>query len=224
MEATLTAVRRAATGKNEARRLRAAGQLPAVVYGAPKTGGGVDPEPVAVDPKALLRIMHSASGVNTLIRLSIDGGAEQTVLLKDFLLDPVTHQLLHADFFRVSLDRVITVTVPVHLRGEARGVKTQGGLVDFVHREVRLECLPAAIPDHIDVDISDLAIGQAIYLRDIAKDAPWKPVDPGDMMIVHVVAPRAAEEAPAEAAVAAPAAPAEPEVARKGKAEKEGEA
>lgn len=219
MEATLAAVRRTATGKNEARRLRASGQLPAVVYGAQKAGDAVAPVPVVVDPKGLLRIMRSESGVNTLIRLSIDGGSEATVLVKDYLVDPVTSALLHADFYRINMDRRLTVTVPVVLKGEAKGVKVQGGIVDFLQREIEVECLPAEIPDHIDVDISDLALGQAVYLRDVAVDVKWTPLDDLDLMLVHIVAPRVVEEE--AVAEAAPAAAVEPEVAKKGKPEKD---
>ncbi|MFP5378174.1 MAG: 50S ribosomal protein L25 [Vicinamibacteria bacterium] len=222
MEATLTAVKRTTTGKNEARRLRAAGQLPAIVYGAQKAGDAVQPESVAVDPKSLMKIMRSESGVNTLIKLSIDGGAEQTVLVKDYLVDPVTSHLLHADFYRINMDRRLTVTVSVLLKGEAKGVKLQGGIVDFVHREVEVECLPTDIPDHIEVDITDLALGQAVHLRDVATDPRWTPVDSPDTMLVHVVAPRTAEATP-EAAAAPAAAAAEPEVAKKGKTDKEGD-
>jgi large subunit ribosomal protein L25 len=218
MAATLQATTRDTRGKNEGRRLRRGGRLPAVVYG----GAGAGAVPVAVDPKELMRILHSESGVNTLIGLSIDGGADTRVMVREYQLDPVTHELLHADFYQVAMDRVVAVTVPILLRGEARGVKQQGGLVDFVHREVEIECLPADIPEHIEVDITELLIGQSIRLRDLAVDPRWTMVSEPDMMIVHVVAPRAeAEPAAAEAAPAAAAAPAaEPEVIKRGKAEK----
>lgn len=215
MEATLAAVKRSSTGKNEARRLRAAGQLPAVVYGAQKAGDAVEPQPVAVDPKALMKIMRSESGINTLITLSVDGGGSQTVLVKDYLVDPVTSHLLHADFYRINMDRRLTVTVPVLLKGEAKGVKVQGGIVEFLHRDVKVEVLPSEIPDHIEIDISDLALGQSVHMRDVAVDVKWVPVDGPDLMIVHIVAPKVAEAAAAEAG---PAAAAEPEVAKKGKA------
>jgi large subunit ribosomal protein L25 len=220
MEATLAAVTRTTTGKNEARRLRASGKLPAVVYGAQKAGDAVAPVPVTVDPKGLIRIMRSESGVNTLIGMSIDGGGEQTVLVKDYLVDPVTNTMLHADFYRINMDRRLTVTVPVVLKGEAKGVKVQGGMVDFLQREIEVECLPAEIPDHIEVDISDLALGQAVHLRDVAVDVKWVPLDDLDLMLVHIVAPRVVEEATVEEA---PAAAVEPEVAKKGKPEKEGD-
>jgi large subunit ribosomal protein L25 len=221
MEATLAAVKRTTTGKNDARRLRAAGQLPAVVYGAQKAGDEVAAEPVAVDPKALMKIMRSESGVNTLITLSVDGGGDQTVLVKDYLVDPVTSQLLHADFYRINMDRRLTVTVPVVLKGESKGVKLQGGVVEFLHREVKVEVLPSDIPDHIEIDISDLALGQSVHMRDVAVDVKWTPVDDLGLMIVHIVAPKVVEEVVAEAA--APVAAVEPEVAKKGKPEKAAE-
>lgn len=210
MSATLEAVKRDTRGKNEARRLRAAGRMPAVVYGGTEAAVAV-----SVDPKRLSRILHSETGVNSLIGLSLDGTTTQ-VLVKEFLVDPVQHTLLHADFYRVSMDRRLTVTVSIVLRGEARGVKQQGGLVDFSHREVEIECLPADIPDNIEADVTELLIGQGVRLRDLAVGAPWTPVSDPDTLIVHIVAPRA-EEAPAEAAAGA----AEPEVIKKGKEEKE---
>jgi large subunit ribosomal protein L25 len=217
MEVTLKAVKRDTRGKNEARRLRAAGQIPAVVYG----GAQGRALAISVEPKELSRILHSEAGANTLIDLAIDGEATAKVLVKDFLLNPVTHGLLHADFYRVSLDRPIQVTVRVELQGEPKGVKQQGGILDFVTREIEVEVLPTQIPDQIVVDVSDLGLGQSIRVRDVARDAAWKPITEAEVMIAHVVAHRAgAEEAPA-AAPEAPAATAEPEVIKKGKTEKE---
>jgi len=217
MNATLQADKRDGRGKNEARRLRASGRIPAVLYGAEKNTA----VEIAVDPKALLRILHSESGVNTLIGLQLDG-ADTQVLVKEYQLDPIGHKLLHADFYQVAMDRMLTVTVPVVLKGEARGVKQQGGIVDFVSREIEIECLPGDIPEHVDVDVSELMLNQGLRVRDLQLGgARWKPVSEPDTMIVHVVALKA-EEAPA-AAEAAPAAPAEPEVIKKGKTEKEEE-
>jgi large subunit ribosomal protein L25 len=221
-DATLVADKRTDTGKNQARRHRAAGRLPAVVYG-PGTGGTSETAiPVTVDPKALSRILHSESGANTIISLQIEGGAVP-VLVKDFLLHPVSHALLHADFYRVAMDRKLTVTVPVTLKGEARGVKQQGGILDFVTREFEVEVLPADIPESIEIDVTELLMNQGVRIRDVAQDAKWTPVSEPDTMLVHVV-PLKAEEAPAaEAAAAGGAAAAEPEVIKKGKTEKEEE-
>jgi large subunit ribosomal protein L25 len=227
MEATLEAVKRETRGKNEARRLRAAGRIPAVVYGAQKEGEAGTNVPVAVDPKPLSRILHSQAGLNTLITLKLEGEGDARVLVKDLLLDPVTNAMLHADFVRVNVDRRITVTVPVVIKGEARGVKQEGGVIDFVHREIELQTLPLEIPDSIEIDVTNLGLNDAVYVRDVAQGAAWLPISDADMMLVHVIMPRAVEEAPAaDAAVAAApvATAAEPEVIKKGKTEKEGEA
>ena len=225
MEATLEAVKRAGRGKNEARRLRAAGKVPAVVYGAQKAGDAVAPVAVGVDPKAMMKILRSASGANTLITLTVAGESTQKVLMTDYQVDPVTQHLLHADFYRVNLERKITVTVPLVLHGDAKGVKQQDGVLEFLHKEVEIECLPTEIPEHLDLDVSHLELGQAIYMRDIAANVTWTPVSDADLMLVHVVTAKAAAEPAAEAAAAAApgAAPAEPEVAKKGKADKEGD-
>jgi large subunit ribosomal protein L25 len=219
MNATLQAEKREGRGKNEARRLRASGRIPAVLYGADK-GKAVE---IAVDPKVLLRILHSESGVNSLIGLSLDGG-DTRVMVKEYQLDPIDHKLLHADFYQVAMDKAITVTVPIVLKGEARGVKQQGGIVDFVNRQIEIESLPGDIPENITVDVSELMLNQGVRVRDLKTEgAKWKAISDDDVMIVHVVALKAEEEpAAAEAAVAA-VAPAEPEVIKKGKTDKEEE-
>jgi len=155
MESNLEARSRDTFGKNAARRTRAAGWIPAVVYGGHAQGERPVGHPISVDPKALYRILHSDSGVNTLIGLKVDDAEGPTrVLVREYQLDPVTHALLHADFYRVAMDKLLTVTVPIVLRGEAQGVKLQGGVVDFVSRDIEVECLPADIPDEIVVDFS----------------------------------------------------------------------
>jgi large subunit ribosomal protein L25 len=132
----------------------------------------------------------------------------------------VTHHLLHVDFYRVAMDKLVRVTVPLVIKGEAPGVKQQGGILDFVHREIEVECLPADIPEHVEVDVSELMIGQSIRLRELAQQAKWTAVSDPDLMLVHVIVPRIVEEAPKPAEAEAAAAPAEPEVIKKGKAEK----
>jgi large subunit ribosomal protein L25 len=221
MDAMLEAVKRDGRGKNEANRLRAAGKIPAVVYGPRKDGNSPEGVPLAVDPKAVLRILHSESGANTLINLRVDGG-EARVMVKEYQLDPVTHQLLHADFYQLAMDKAITVTVPIQLNGEPRGVKLQGGLLDFVTREIEVQCLPTDIPEHIALDVSELMLNQSVRVRDLPEDPKWKAITEGDAMLVHVVMPKAEESAAAaaETAVAAPTG-AEPEVIKKGKEEKE---
>src|SRR3954471_22070018 len=197
MDTTLQAEKRAGRGKNEARRLRASGRIPAVVYGAEKNTA----IEIAVDPKMLLRILHSESGVNTLIGLDGVDLAGGKVLVKEYQLDPIDHKLLHADFYAVAMDKALTVTVPIVLKGEPKGVKQQGGIVDFVNREIEVECLPGDIPEHIDVDISELMLHQGIRVRDLPKSDKWSPVSDAEMMIVHVVTVKV-EEAPAADAAA----------------------
>jgi large subunit ribosomal protein L25 len=216
MEATLDAVERNQRGKNEARRLRATGRIPAVVYGD-REGG----KAIAVDPKILARILRTEQGANTLIALNLPGGGEARVLVKEYQLDPVTRDLLHADFYRVAMDKLIRLQVTVVAQGEPKGVKQQGGVLDIVHRQIEIECLPADIPTSIEVDVTDMMVGQSIRVRDIATNARWKFLSDPDMMILHVIIPKV-EEVPAAtdaaAAAAAPAAAAaEPEVIKKGK-------
>jgi large subunit ribosomal protein L25 len=224
MEALLEATARDSFGKNEARRTRASGRVPAILYGA--AGDGDDTRtatPIAVDPKALSRILHSEAGANTLISLKLAGTKDARVLVKEYQLDPVTHQILHADFYRIAMDRVLRLTVPITVKGEAPGVKQQGGILEFVHRIVEVECLPADIPEHIEVNVGDLMLHQGIRVRDVPVNPKVKLVNDGDMMLVHVIMPKAEEAAaPAEAAAGAAtaaAAPAEPEVIKKGKKE-----
>jgi large subunit ribosomal protein L25 len=217
MEAVLEATPRDTFGKNEARRTRRGGQVPAVLYG----GDGKEATPIQVPPKALLKILHSESGQNTLIALKLPGGGDTRVLVRDFQIDPVTHQVLHADFYRVAMDRLIQVTIPVSVRGEPKGVKQQGGILEFIRREIVIECLPGDIPENVDVDVSELLLHQGIRVRDVATNPKWKSVTEGEAMLVHVIMPKA-EEAPAPAdaaAAAATATPAEPEVIKKGKKE-----
>src|SRR4026209_188150 len=162
MDAVLQAEKRDGRGKNEARRLRASGRIPAVVYGTEK-GKAVE---IAVDPKNLLRILHSESGVNTLIGLQLDGG-DTRVLVKEYQVDPIDHKLLHADFYQVAMDRALTVTVPIVLKGEAKGVKQQGGICDFVTREIEIEVLPGDIPENITADITELMLNQGLRVREL---------------------------------------------------------
>ena len=225
MEAILEASPRDTFGKNEARRTRRGGRVPAVLYGAASEGDARTATPIAVEPKPLLKILHSESGANTLISLKLPGAAEAKVLVKEYQLDPVTHEVLHADFYRVAMDRVLQVTIPVLVHGEPKGVKQQGGILEHIRREIEIECLPADIPEHIDIDVSELMLHQGIRVRDLPVNPKWTPVSEGELMLVHVIAPKAEEvAAPAEGAVAAaPTATAEPEVIKKGKKEEPAE-
>ena len=141
-------------------------------------------------------------------------GQPTQVLIKDYQLHPVTRKLLHVDFYRLAMNKVITVTVPVVLTGEAEGVKMQGGLVAFEQREFAIECLPSEIPEHVEVDVSGLLIGQGVRVRDLLEGVSWTPVTDPDTLIVHVVAPKIEEEPEAEE---------EAEAAAEGKAAPEGE-
>jgi large subunit ribosomal protein L25 len=224
MEAILQATLRDSFGKNEARRTRRQGRVPAVVYGASAEGGSREATPISVDPRAVLKILHSESGANTLISLKLDGGGDARVLIKEYQIDPVTRAMLHADFYRVRMDRPLQVTVPVAVKGEPKGAKQQGGLLEFIRREIEVECLPSDIPEHIEVDVSELMLHQGLRVRDVVPpDAKWKPLSDPDLMLLHVILPKAEEAAaPAETAAAtATATPAEPEVIKKGKKEED---
>ena len=172
MQASLLATKRETRKKNEARRLRVSGHIPAVVYG----GTAKEAVPVSVDPKTLLRILHSDSGVNTLIDLELEGGDSSQVLVKDFQLDPISSELLHVDFYRLAMDKAITVSIPVTLTGEAIGVKQEGGLLDFLTREIQVECMPAEIPENVEVDVRELSIGDGVRVRDVVEGVVWKPI------------------------------------------------
>jgi large subunit ribosomal protein L25 len=217
MEAVLDAVARETFGKNEARRTRREGRVPAVVYGATTGGGARDATAIAVAPKALFKILHSESGANTLISLRLAGGADTKVLIKEYQLDPITHQLLHADFLRIAMDRMLQVTIPVIVKGEPKGVKLQGGLLEFVRREIEIECLPADIPESVEVDVTELMLHDGVRVRDVATNPKWTALTEADAMLVHVVVPRAEEAAAATDATAAPTGSSEPEVIKKGK-------
>ncbi|HJZ98456.1 MAG TPA: 50S ribosomal protein L25 [Candidatus Solibacter sp.] len=216
---TVTAEVRTSRGKNEAHRTRRAGQIPAVVYGAYK-----DAISVSVNPKEINKITRSSTGLNTIFNLAIVGGETTPVMVVDEQLDPIKGTLLHADLKRIDLSKRIKVTVPVHVFGEAAGVKVQGGLLEIITRAIEIECLPDEIPEDFKVSVADLMIGQSKRASDVGLAGSMKLVSSSDSVIAHVVAMRAEEE-PAAAATpegAAPAAAAEPEVIKKGKKEEEG--
>jgi large subunit ribosomal protein L25 len=215
-EIVVAAQSRAKTGKNENRRLRVQGLIPGVLYGEKK-----ESVPLAVSPKEIGAILKSASGENTLFDLDL-GGAKRKVILKEYQLEPLKGRLLHADFYEVALDKELHVNVHIEITGTAIGVKRDGGIIDFVTRELEVACLPTDIPDKIVVDVTDLEMNKHIRVHDLKLSDKVRVLTDPEVVIVHVVAPRAEEEV---AAAAAPAegAPAEPEVIKaKGKAE-EGE-
>ena len=221
-ELTITAELRESRGKNEARRLRVRGLSPAVVYGV-----GGQAVAISVDPKQVTKILHSGSGHNTIFEVAIRDGETSPVMLVDWQFDPITGNLLHVDLKRIDLTKRLRVSVPVHTHGEPKGVKIEGGLLETVAREIEIECLPNEIPSHFDLDVSELAMGQAKRASDVLLTGSMKLLSPAEAVIAHVVALRAEEEvkpAEAEAAVEGAAAPAEPEVIKKGKKEEEGEA
>jgi large subunit ribosomal protein L25 len=217
-EFVVPAESRTETGKNVNRRLRSRGMVPGVVYGAGKAA-----VPVAVSPREIGAILKSAAGENTLFDLEL-GGSRRKVILKEFQLEPLRGKLLHADFYEVALDKVLEVKVHIELSGTPVGVKLQGGIVDFVTRELEVECLPADIPEKIAVDISHLELNKHLRVSDLKLGDKVKVLADGDLVIVHVVLPKAeiaAEPAAAEGAAVATGA-AEPEVIKKGKADAEG--
>ena len=203
-------------GKNEARRLRKAGRIPAVLYGAKK-----DSVAIAVDPKQISRILHSDSGHNTIFDLQV--GPERTkAMIVDWQYEPIKGSLLHIDMKRIAMDQRLTVKVPIHLTGTAEGVKTQGGILEQITREVEIECLPADIPSHIDVDVTHLVFGVVLRVSDLPHGGKLKFLTEEDQPVAHIVSVKeVVEAAPAEGVEAVAAAPAEPEVIKKGKQETE---
>jgi len=213
---TVTAESRDSRGKNEARRLRAKGSMPAVVY-----GGADGPTAVAVDPKELTKILHSKTGHNTIFNLSLASNGTTPVMIVDWQFDPIKDSLLHVDLKRIDLNQRITVKVPVVTQGDPKGVKLQGGIHEIITREIEIECLPDDIPEQFTVNVSELMIGQNIRAGDIPLSSSMKLVSPADSVISHVVSLKAEETTTAETGGEAPAT-AEPEVIKKGKKEEEG--
>jgi large subunit ribosomal protein L25 len=213
---TVAAEPRPSRGKNEARRTRAAGKIPAVLYGP-----GGDSVPVTVNPKDINKILHSKAGHNTIFNLEVNGVEKVPAMIHDWQHDPVKDTLLHVDLFRIDLNKRIKVKVPVHLTGDPVGVKTQGGHLDVVTREIEIECLPDDIPERFEADIHPLLIGQSLRAGEIQMTGSMKLLSNPDLVIAHVFATRASETAAPEAAAAA-AEPAQPEVVKRGKKEEEG--
>jgi len=200
------------------KKLREQSLIPGIVYGKAKESIAV-----AVSPKEITTILRSATGENTLFDLDLEG-KRRKVILKEYQLEPVKGQILHADFYEVALDRALEVKVHVELQGTPVGVKVQGGILDFVTRELEVECLPADIPEKIVADVTHLEMGKHLRVSELTAPPKVKILTAPDVVVVHVVAPRA-EEVPAAAEVVAEApAAAEPEVIKKGKTAAEGEA
>jgi large subunit ribosomal protein L25 len=206
----------ASRGKNEARRLRASGRIPGVLYGARKSSLAV-----SLDPKQITRILTSEAGHNSIFDLQVDG-EKAKVMIVDWQHDPMHGKLLHIDLKRIAMDEKIRVKVPIHLTGEAEGVKQQGGILDQVLREVEIECLPGDIPSHIDADVTSLVFGTVLRVADLPHAGKLKFITDETQAVAHITSVK--EEAaptPEAAAEAAAAAPSEPEVIKKGKQEAE---
>lgn len=201
-------------GKNAARRTRRSGRVPGVVY-----GGGGPVIPVSIDPEGIHEVLHSESGQNAIFTLQIRGKAPSRAMIRDWQSEPIRGGLLHVDLVRIALDTKLKLKVPVHVTGEPQGVKIQGGIFEFMLREVEVECLPDDIPEGITVDVSPLTLGQSLRVADLPIGPKVKLLTDPHRVVAHVVTLKAEEEKPAEVAEAAPA---EPEVIRKGKAEEEG--
>ena len=196
--------------KNAARRVRVAGKIPAVVYGA-----GKDAIAVTVDPKAITKILHSESGHNTIFDLDVTGNGTAKVMIVDWQYEPIKSSLLHIDLKRIAMDKAMRVRVPIQLTGIAVGVRTGGGVMEHVLREVEIECLPADIPSHLDVDVTNLELFGAIHVSDLPHSGSIKFLGDEDATVAHVTAIK--EEVVETPDAAAAATPAEPEVAKKGK-------
>src|SRR5882757_11217904 len=198
--------------KNAARRVRVAGKIPAVVYGA-----GQDAVAVTVDPRVITKILHSDSGHNTIFDLDVTGTSVVKAMIVDWQNEPIKGKLLHIDLKRIAMDKMMRVSVPIQLVGIPVGVKTQGGILEHVLREVEIECLPSDIPSHLDVDVSNLSIHDAIHVSDLPHSGSIKFLGEEDATVAHVTSVKVVEE-PVDAVAAAPA---EPEVAKKGKTDAE---
>ncbi len=214
---TIAAESRDSRGKNEARRLRVKGSMPAVVYGG-ETGAVA----VAVNPKEVGRILNSKAGHNTIFNLSVAGGETTPVMIIDGQFDPIKDSLLHVDLKRIDLTKRITVKVPVVTFGDPKGVKLEGGIHEIVTREIEIECLPDEIPEQFSVNVAEVGLNQSIRASEIPLSGSMKLLSPADAVISHVVALRA--EVVEEVAAVAEVTAAEPEVIKKGKKEEGGEA
>ena len=210
---------RTAGNKNEARRVRVSGKIPAVVYGA-----GKDSLPVTVDPRQVLRILNSESGHNTIFDLNLNGGERTKAMIVDWQYEPIKGKLLHIDVKRIAMDKALRVNIPILLKGEAAGVKQEGGILEQMLREVEIECLPGDIPSHIDVDVTELTFGKVIRVADLPHNEKLKFLTDENQPVAHVTSVKEEVVATPEAvATEATATPAEPEVIKKGKQETEEE-
>ncbi len=209
-ELAIDVQKRSETGTNANRRLRQAGKIPAVVY-----GGGKDTVPIVLDRKTLIDLMKSGDNENAIFLLKLaDSGQERHAMIRDMQVDPLTRQVVHIDFQRIVMDKKVKVQVPVELKGTAYGVKTEGGMIDFVSREVTIECLPGDIPKHLDLDVTDLRVGQHVEAKDLKLPDGVTLAEEPDRVIISLGHTKAEESAAAATEGAA-----EPEVVKRGKTE-----
>ena len=209
-EAVKATLRTGKFNKNAARRVRVSGLIPAVIYGA-----GQESQAITVDPKSITKILHSESGHNTIFDLNIEGGAGAKAMIVDWQYEPIKGKLLHIDLKRIAMDKAMRVSVPIMLEGVPVGVKTGGGVLDQILREIELECLPSDIPSHIDIDVSGLELYGAIHVSDLPHTGSVKFLEPEETLVAHVTTIKE-EDLPEPTAPAA----AEPEVTKgKGKPE-----
>ena len=215
----LEAKQRTPGTKNDARRVRRDGKIPAVVYGAGKQAVSV-----SVDPRQVSRILHSETGHNTVFDLTLDGERTKAMIV-DWQYEPIKGSLLHIDLKRIAMDQKLRVSVPIELIGEPAGVKQQGGILEQIAREVEVECLPTDIPNAVELNVSELVFGVVLRVSDLPKNDKVKFLSDPDQPVAHIISIKE-EEVPTPEAVAgeAAAAPAEPEVIKKGKQETEEEA
>ena len=216
MAFTIKASKRENLGKNASRRLRKQGKMPVILYGLQTA-----PVPLVVEKKDIFKILRSETGENTIFKVSFDSDT-RNVMLKEIQKDPVTDEILHADLIQIAMDKTIQVSVPIVLKGEAVGVKTEGGFIDFITREVEIECLPKNIPESIEVDISSLHLNQALKIEEIVPPEGVKILTEGNTVIAMVAAPSVEEvevEAKEEEEIIGEEE--EPEVIKKEKGEKE---
>jgi large subunit ribosomal protein L25 len=196
-------------GRAAIRELKKSGMIPAVVYGLTEP-----PVAIAISPKAVARVLASDTGMNSVMFLQREGtDIKRHVIIKDLQRDPITGRLRHVDFMRVDMTHKVRVKVPVRLVGTSIGVKAMGGVLDFAHREIEIECLPSIIPAHIDVDITNLSVGDSVRFEQITLGANILITGDAHQVVCSVHGKAAEEE------VAAPAAATEPEVVKKGKKE-----
>jgi len=214
----LEAQPRVAGDKNDARRVRRSGKIPAVLYGA-----GKQSLPVSVDPRQVSRILHSQSGYNTIFDLTLDGERTKAMIV-DWQYEPIKGALLHIDLKRIAMQEKLRVNVPIVLKGEAAGVKQQGGILEQIAREVEVECLPDDIPTSIEADVSELVFGKVMRIADLKHSDKVKFLSDPNQPVAHIISVKEEVAPTPEAAAAeAAAAPAEPEVIKKGKQETEEE-